>query len=77
MVSVNIRVLTHNFSRYLKEVKSGEKIVIMERNTPIADLIPHNKNVAQPGWKREIKKLYLKGEPFSHTIIKARKGEKY
>ena len=77
MVSVNIRVLTHNFSRYLKEVKSGERIVIMERNTPIADLIPHNKNIAQPRWKREIKKLHLKGKTFSHTIIKARKGEKY
>ncbi len=77
MVSVNIRNLTHNFSQYLKEVKSGERIVIMERNIPIADIIPHNENIAQPGWKRVIKKIKLKGELSSQAVIKNRREEKY
>ncbi len=77
MISVNIRNLTHNFSSYLKEVKAGERIIIMERNTPVADIIPHNENIAPPGWKRKIKKLRLKGEPFAETIVKNRKEEKH
>ena len=77
MISVNIRELTHNFSGYLKEVKNGEKITILERNVPIADIIPHNENVISPGWKRKINKLRLKGEPFSATIIKNRREERH
>lgn len=75
MVSVNIRELTHNFSNYLKEVKSGERIVILERNTPVADIIPHNENIAYPGWKRKIKKIEIKGEPLSQTIVRNRREE--
>ena len=77
MVTVNIRELTHNFAVYLKKVKSGERITIMERNTPVADVIPHNENIAYPGWKRKLDKLKLKGENFSKTIIKNRGNEKY
>ncbi len=72
MVSINIRELTHNFSSYLKKVKVGERIVIMERNKPIADLIPHNENIAQPGWKRNIEPIKIKGEALSKTIVRMR-----
>ncbi len=75
MVSVNIRNLTHHFSKYLKAVKAGERIVLMERNVPIADIIPHNENVARPGWKREIKKVEIQGEPLSKTIIRNRRSQ--
>lgn len=77
MISVSIRDLTHNFSSYLKEVKSGERITILERNRPVADIIPHNENVARPGWKRKINKLKLKGEPFTKTIVRDRGEETY
>jgi len=77
MVSVNIRELTHHFSAYLKEVKAGERVVIMERNTPIADIVPHNENVARPGWKRKIKKIKVEGEQFAKTISKNRREEKH
>ena len=75
MVTVNIRELTHNFANYLKKVKSGERLVIMERNTPVADVIPHNENIIYPGWKRKIEKITLKGENFSETIVKNRREE--
>jgi prevent-host-death family protein len=77
MVSVNIRELTHNFSNYLKEVKAGKRIIVMERNTPIADIIPHNENIVYPGWKRRIAKIELKGESFSETIVRNRREEKH
>ena len=50
MVTVNIRELVHHFSKYLKEIKEGEKIVVLERNVPVADIVPHNENIALPGW---------------------------
>lgn len=75
MVSVNIRELVHHFSKYLREVKEGERIVVLDRNIPVADLVPHHANVSQPGWRREIKKVQLKGEPMSETVIRNRRGE--
>jgi len=76
MKAINIRELVHNFSSYLKEVKSGERITILKRNTPIADIIPHNENISFPGWKRKIKRIKLKGESFSKTLLKNRKTER-
>jgi len=76
MIAVNIREFMHHHTKYLKEVKSGGHVTIMERNTPIADLIPYNENVAAPAWRRPIEKIKLKGEDFSATIIKNRSGER-
>ena len=76
MTQVTIRQLTHGFSGYIKAVKRGERIVILERRTPVADLIPHNENMAQPGWKRPISKIKVKGESFSKTVSKMRDEER-
>ena len=73
MVAINIRDLTHNFSSYLKDVKAGERIIIMERNVPVAEIIPHNPNVKQPAWKRPIKRVKIKGESLSETVIRMRR----
>ena len=75
MKSVNIRELTHHFSSYLKMVKQGERIVVMERSSPVADIVPHNENVTSPGWKRPIQKIQVKGETFSETTIRSRTEE--
>ena len=76
MTQVTIRQLTHGMSRYLKAVKRGERIVILYRRTPIADLIPHNENLSQPGWKRPISKIKVRGESFSKTVSKMRSEER-
>ncbi len=75
MQKVNIRDLMHNFSRYLKDVKEGECITILERNKPVADIVPHNPNIRYPGWKRTITKLSVSGESFSETVVKNREQE--
>ncbi len=72
MQFVNISELVHNFSHYLKEVKSGEQITILERHKAVADIIPHNQNINYPGWKRFIKQRKVGGESFSKTVIKNR-----
>ena len=75
MVSVNIRQFTHHFSKYLKDVKEGQRLVLLERNVPIADIVPHDLHISRPGWKRPIKKVKVCGESFSRTIVKNRKEE--
>lgn len=76
MKSVNIRELTHHFSSYLKAVKHGERVVVLERSLPVADIIPHNENLAMPAWKRSIQKIHVKGEPFSKTTSRLRTEER-
>ena len=76
MKTVNIRELTHHFANYLKIVKRGERIVVMERRLPVADLIPHNEHLASPGWKRPIQKIHVKGEPLSETTVRSRAQER-
>ncbi len=72
MKALNIRELTHHFSSYLRVVKRGERIVVMDRSSPVADLIPHNENVQKPAWKRPIRKIRIKGEPLSETVVRLR-----
>jgi len=72
MKTVNIRELTHHFANYLKIVKRGERIVVMARRLPVADLVPHNEHLASPGWKRPIQKLQIRGEPLSETTVRLR-----
>ena len=76
MKSINIRELTHHFSSYLKIVKRGGRIVVMERNLPVADIIPHNENLFEPAWKRPIQKIQVKGESFSETTTRLRTEER-
>ena len=76
MTQVTIRQLTHGFSGYLKAVKKGERIVILDRRTPVADLIPHNENLSQPGWKRPIARIKLKGVSLADTVSKMRDEER-
>lgn len=76
MTQVTIRQLTHGFSGYIKIVKRGERIVILDRRTPVADLVPHNANITQPGWKRPIAKIKVKGIGLSRTVSKMRDEER-
>ena len=76
MTQVTIRQLTHGFSGYLTAVKKGERIVILDRRTPVADLIPHNENLAQPGWKRPILKIKVNGLNLAETVSQMRDEER-
>ena len=76
MKTVNIRELTHHFAGYLKVVKRGERVVVLERNSPVADLVPHNDNLTSPAWKRSIQKIRVGGESFSKTVSRMRAEER-
>jgi prevent-host-death family protein len=76
MKAVSIRELTHHFANYLKAVNKGERIVILERNLPVAEMVPHNSNLLEPAWKRPIQKISVKGETFSETTSRLRAEER-
>ncbi|MBI4308764.1 MAG: type II toxin-antitoxin system prevent-host-death family antitoxin [Candidatus Omnitrophica bacterium] len=76
MQTVAIRELNHHMSKYIKKVKSGERIVITERNMPVADIVPHQAGQSVPSWKRPIDPVRMKGEPASRTIIRMRREER-
>jgi prevent-host-death family protein len=38
--SVGVRELRQNLSIYLRRVKAGERLVVTERNLPVAELVP-------------------------------------
>ena len=77
MTQVTIRQFAHGLSGYLKAVQKGERIVILNRNKPVADILPHNENLSVPGWKRPIKKIKVKGEPIWMTVRRMRDEERF
>ncbi len=40
MRSVNIADLKNRLSRYLREVREGEELVVRDRNVPVAKIVP-------------------------------------
>lgn len=72
MIKIGIRELTRNFSGYLKEVKKGERIVVMEHNKAVADIFPHQLKASVPGWKRKHYKLEGKGKLASDIVTELR-----
>lgn len=77
MVSINVRELTHNFSQYLKRVERGERVIVMVRNKPVAEIIPRNENVEFPSWKTVSPKVALNNKAsVSKLVVKYRDEER-
>ncbi len=69
MVSINVRELTHNFSQYLKRVERGERIIVMVRNKPVAEIIPRNENIESPSWKIVSPKVALNNKASAAKLV--------
>jgi antitoxin (DNA-binding transcriptional repressor) of toxin-antitoxin stability system len=76
MTTVSIREFSHNMSKYLKKLRAGEGFILKYRNEPIAQVLPSKPAPPTvPGWKRYIKKIKLKGDPLSETVVKMRRED--
>jgi antitoxin (DNA-binding transcriptional repressor) of toxin-antitoxin stability system len=64
MKTVSIRDLTHHMGDHIKEIQGGERIVVLYRNVPVAEMIPYRENVQTPGWKRPVNRLKNKKKSF-------------
>lgn len=54
-------------------VESGERVLVTRHGRPIAEIIPYEETLLPRGWKRKVKKIKIKGEPISNTVIKERR----
>ncbi|HBO97994.1 MAG TPA: hypothetical protein DE315_00745 [Candidatus Omnitrophica bacterium] len=76
MVKINMREFSHNIARYIERACRGEKIVLVKRQKPVVDIMPHNESPQKPGWKRKIDKIPARGETFAQTVVKMRGAER-
>jgi prevent-host-death family protein len=81
MKQVSLRDANQNFSRYIAEVEDGERITLLRRGRPVADIIPHStKRRLEP--KREAARrrlltlldegLHLGGKPMTRDEMHER-----
>ncbi len=54
MSTVNIRDLKTNLSSHLNKVRAGEEIVILDRSTPVAKIIPFNPVIEPTGEEMQL-----------------------
>lgn len=54
-------------------VESGERVLVTRHGRPIAEIIPYEETLLPCGWKRNVKKIKIKGESISNTVIKERR----
>jgi prevent-host-death family protein len=51
MKAINIVELKNNLSRYLRAVRRGERITVLDRREPVAEIIPPPQGGGSP-WER-------------------------
>ncbi len=68
MITVGIRNLKNSLSRYLKLVKSGETVLITDRNKIIAELVP----VRERAEGLKILNAYIEEQAEKGSLMRAR-----
>lgn len=79
--SVGVAELRRNLSRYLRRVERGERLLVTDRNRPVAELGPPSTSgealdrliaegrLARPKWRGLPEPLHLEGDP--HALSRA------
>lgn len=77
MTTVGIADLKAKLSDYLSKVKAGGEVLITERGTPIARLVPLDRRVEQESREERLirKGLLRPGRGFSDHLLKPPKGD--
>ena len=80
MIKANIHEIKAAFSKYLREVEKGERIIICRRNVPLAEIkpLPSRKGSRRPlglaKGKFQVPPEFF--EPLPHDVIVSFKGER-
>jgi len=60
-------------SGYISEVEHGERIVLLRRGRPVAEIVPFTDEVQRtPSWKRPGIRLRMRGSDLSSAILEER-----
>ena len=79
MRTVSLMTANQQFSRLIREVESGEDIVITRRGRPVARLVPHREDkTADPEWVAAYERMMERlEEGASLGGLRVRRGEIY
>ena len=78
MVKINMREFSRHLAEYITRANEGEKFVIIKRNKPVAEIIPHETKKVKPKWSTVMPTIKLKnGLSASEELIKMRQEERY
>jgi len=56
-MQIMVNELSQKIDSLIVEIEKGESCIILKEGTPIAQILPLNKN--EKGWKRKIEKIKL------------------
>lgn len=59
-------------SQIVKEVSKGKEYLITLKGNPVAEIIPFSPHIERKSWKKKIRRVKVKGEAVSNTLIKER-----
>lgn len=72
--TVGVRELRQNLSAYLQRVREGQRLIVTERNKPVAELVPLGRE--HPGLKRLVAEGRVvppgRGEPLDFSPVSLR-----
>ncbi|MCA9409293.1 MAG: hypothetical protein KC733_11430 [Candidatus Omnitrophica bacterium] len=76
MIKISMREFTLNVAKYMERVHKGECFVIVKREKPIANILPHTPQKSKAGWSYEIPKKIVKGPGLAEELVEYRKKER-
>jgi antitoxin (DNA-binding transcriptional repressor) of toxin-antitoxin stability system len=77
MKTVSIREIQHNFKSQIKSLMPGQELIVMNRNKPIAKIIPFPEDYSVGAdWSKNFDRIKnlpkLKGKSISETLSESR-----
>ena len=78
MMEINIRNARSSLSELINRVEQGEEIFIKRRGKRVARLVgPDRSGETLPSLTEFRRKITIKGEPLSETVINSRAAERF
>jgi len=73
MTTTTFTEFRKNAKTFFEEVRKGNKVRILRRGKPIADLVPPSEPRSTRSWKHNGLRLVVKGVSLSEEILKDRR----
>lgn len=75
MKTISFTDFRKNASELITDVEHGEKIILLRRGKPVAEITPFSEKPQTPAWKQKGIQLQLRGKDLSSAIIDERGDE--
>ena len=73
MKTIPVTDFRKNTSRFISEVEHGERLILIRRGKPVAEIIPFSDRPKKiPAWKQPSVRLQIHGSELSSAILEDR-----